>query len=124
MRFISSLPNVVFSDFCFPDTTDIQFSGDQQAAIAEAANTLATVCATETFCVSFVSETAFFELPAEERCRLYLQNFSAGQVRSAAEATGLEDPEIRVVFLTEHGDTRFNEYSVMRPVNLIRYETE
>lgn len=115
---------VVFSDFCFPDTTDIQFSGDQAAAIAEAANTLATICATETFCVSFCSETTAFDLPIEERCRLYLVNFSAAQVRSAAEATGLEDPEIRVVFLTEHGDTRFDEFSVLRPVNLIRYEGE
>ena len=115
---------VVFSDFCFPDTDDIQFSGDQQAAITEAATTLATVCSTETFCVSFCSETAYFELPAEERCRLYLVNFSAAQVRTAAEATGLEDPEIRVVFLTEYGDTRYDEYSVMRPVNLIRHENE
>lgn len=115
---------VVFSDFCFPDTTDIQFSGDQATAIAEAANTLATICATETFCVSFCSETTAFELPTEERCRLYLVNFSAAQVRSAAEATGLENPEIRVVFLTEHGDTRFDEFSVLRPVNLIRHDGE
>jgi hypothetical protein len=113
---------VVFSDFCFPDTDDILFEGDQEQALADAANTLATICASETFCVSFCSETTAFELPAEERCRLYLVNFTAAQVRSAAENTGLEDPEIRVVFITEHGDTRFNEFSVMRPVSLIRYE--
>lgn len=115
---------VVFSDFCFPDTEDIQFSGDQSEAIAKAADTLATICATETFCVSFTSDSTGFELPTEERCRLYLTNFSAAQVRSAAEATGLEAPEIHVVFLTEQGDTRFDEFSVMRPVNLIRYEDD
>ena len=113
---------VVFSDFCFPDTDDIQFDGNQAQAIADAANTLATISASETFCVSFCSETTDFELPAEERCRLYLVDFTAAQVRSAADATELEDPEIRVVFITEHGDTRFDEFSVMRPVSLIRYE--
>lgn len=113
---------VVFSDFRFPDTTDIQFSGDQAQAIADAANTLATICATETFCVSFCSDSTGFVLPTEERCRLYLTDFTAAQVRTAAQATGLENPEIQVVFITEHGDTRFDEFSVMRPVSLIRYE--
>ena len=115
---------VVFSDFCFPDTDDIQFSGDQSEAIAKAADTLATICATESFCVSFCSETTDFTLPTEERCRLYLVNFTAAQVRTAAEATGLASPEIQVVFITEHGDTRFDEFSVMRPVSLIRYESD
>lgn len=115
---------VVFSDFCFPPTDDVQFSGDRREALTKAADTLATICATETFCVSFCSETTDFELPAEERCRLYLVNFTAAQVRTAADATGLEDPEIRVVFITEHGDTRFDEFSVMRPVSLIRYEDD
>lgn len=113
---------VVFSDFCFPDTEDIQFSGDQQEAIHKAADTLATICATESFCVSFCSKDTAFELPTEERCRLYLVDFTAAQVRTAAEATGLESPEIQVVFITEHGDTRFDEFSVMRPVSLIRHE--
>ena len=113
---------VVFSDFCFPDTEDIQFSGSRSEAIAAAANTLATICASETFCVSFSSETTDFQLPADERCRLYLVNVTAAQVRTAAEATGLENPEIQVVFVTEHGDTRYDEFSVMRPVSLIRYE--
>lgn len=113
---------VVFSDFRFPGTEDVQFSGERSEAIAKAADTLATICATETFCVSFESETSNFELPTEERCRLYLVNFTAAQVRTAADNTGLEDPEIRVVFVTEHGDTRFDEFSVMRPVSLIRYE--
>ena len=115
---------VVFSDFCFPDTEDIQFSGDRHEALMDAADTLATICASETFCVSFCSETTDFELPTEERCRLYLVNFTAAQVRTAAQATGLESPEIRVVFVTEHGDTRFDEFSVMRPVSLIRYEDD
>lgn len=113
---------VVFSDFCFPDTENILFSGDQHDALMSAADTLATICASETFCVSFCSETTDFELPTEERCRLYLVNFTAAQVRTAAQATGLESPEIRVVFITEHGDTRFDEFSVMRPVSLIRHE--
>ena len=30
----------------------------------------------------------------------------------------MEDPEIRVVFLSETGDTRFDKYSVLRSLNV------
>ena len=42
--------------------------------------------------------------------------------RAALEATstGLEDPQVRVVFRTEYGDTRYDEFSVLRPLSSIR----
>lgn len=111
---------VVFSDFRFPNTEELEFSGDRTAAIAAAADTLATICTTETFCVSFEAFSGAFPLPVQERCRLYLVDVSAARVHIEAEATGLEDPAIRVVFLTELGDTRYDEYGVMRPVSSAR----
>lgn len=114
---------VVFSDFRFPDTTELQFSGDRTAAIAEAADTLATICTTETFCVSFEAYDGTFPLPVEERCRLYLVDIPAARVQLEAAATGLEDPAVRVVFLTELGDTRYDEFSVLRPLSSARPQT-
>ena len=108
---------VVFSEFRYPDTTDMAFSGDKRAALTEAADTLAAICATETFCISFVSTDPTFVLPEGERCRLYLDGISAAQAQSAAIETGLEDPAIRVVFLTELRDTRYDEFSVLRPLS-------
>lgn len=113
---------VVFSSFRFPDTTDLEFSGDRVAAITEAADTLATICTTETFCVSFETGDSAFPLPMEERCRLYLTDIPAARVQLEASATGLEDPEIRVVFLTELGDTRYDEFSVLRPISSARVQ--
>lgn len=111
---------VVFSDFCFPDTDSLRFSGDKAAAIQEAAKNLATVCSTETFCVSFESTKSSFPLPAEERSRLYLKDIPAARVQIEAAATGLENPAIRVVFLTDLGDTRYNSFGVLRPVDSAR----
>lgn len=108
---------VVFSEFRFPDTTDMEFDGDKKAALAEAADTVAAICATETFCVSFVSTDPTFALPQGERCRLYLEGISAAQAQTAAASTGLEDPAIRVVFVTELGDTRYDEFGVLRPLS-------
>lgn len=113
---------VVFSDFCFPETTDLEFSGDRTAAITDAADTLATICTTETFCVSFETNNSSFPLPVEERCRLYLVDVPAARVQLEAAATGLENPEIRVVFLTEQGDTRYDEFSVLRPISSARVQ--
>lgn len=107
---------VVFDEFYFPDTDKIVFNGDKTQALANAAKTLLTACGTENFAVSFVGQSATFPLP-EGRSRLYLEGASAAQVDSIALQTGLADPAIRLVFLTEIHDTRFNTYSVLRPLD-------
>jgi len=104
---------VVFSDFRFPDTTNILFESDKAAAIEAAAKTLATACATDTFAVSFMGDTAF-PLP-EGRCRLYMENVPAADCGSIAEQTGLETPEIHLVFVAQSHDTRYEKFSVLRP---------
>lgn len=111
---------VVFSDFRFPDTDSLQFSGNRSEAITDAARTMATILSTETFCVSFESTSSDFPLPVEERSRLYLRDIPAARVQIEAAATGLEDPTVRVVFLTELGDTRYNSFGVLRPLDSAR----
>jgi len=106
---------VVFDAFYFPDTDKIVFNGDKEQAIATAAKTLLTACGSETFAVSFVGQTPTFPLP-EGRSRLYMEGASAAQVDTIAAQTGLPNPAVNLVFLTEIHDTRFNTYSVLRPL--------
>lgn len=105
---------VVFDDFRFPDTDNLKFEGDRNEALANAANILVTSCATDNFAVSFVGK-AEFPLP-EGRARLYVTQSTAAEVDSIAQQTGLENPAIHLVFLTENHDTRFEAYSVLRPL--------
>ncbi len=105
---------VVFEEFCFPDTKDLKFSEDKPTALANAANTLVTSCATENFAVSFVQDPGF-ALP-EGRSRLYVLNAMAANAATIAQQTGLADPAVKLVFLTEVHDTRFDAYSVLRPL--------
>lgn len=106
---------VVLADFCFPATDNIYAGGDQGEMITTAAKTLVETCSTDTFAVSFVGD-AKFPLP-EGRTRLYVQSASAAEASTIAQDTGFEDYSIRLVFLTENHDTRFDAYSVMRPLS-------
>ncbi len=108
---------VVFDDFCIPPTDNIYFEGDRDAAINETAASLVTICATETFAVSFANSSETFQLP-QGRSRLYLTDVAAADAAAAAQRTGLEDPQIRLVFLTNLKDTRFDAYGVLRPLDV------
>ena len=105
---------VVFDEFRFPDTEDLKFEGDRQQAIADAAKTLTISCATDNFAVSFVGG-ADFPLP-QGRTRLYVTSGVAAEADAIAQQTGLENPAVSLVFLTEIHDTRFDAYSVLRPL--------
>lgn len=107
---------VVFDDFRFPYTNQIVFSGDKTQAIADAAATLATACATEQFCVSFMSRDASFLLP-DGNCRVYLQNVAAEDADTVAQQVQTTEPELHVLFMTTTNDTRFDKYSVLRPLD-------
>ncbi len=107
---------VVFNDFRFPDTNEIVFDQDKAQAIADAAKTLVTSCATDTFAVSFTGQDATFPLP-EGRSRLYLTGVDAAQAATIAQQAAVTDPAIHLVFLTDVHDTRFDVYSVLRPLS-------
>lgn len=107
---------VVLYDFYFPATNDIVFTGDKTQALSDTAALLVKNCATASFAVSFTGQTASFPLP-EGRCRLYIQDAAAADAVAIAQESGLADPAVYLVFITEFHDTRFDAYSVLRPLS-------
>lgn len=105
---------VVFYDYYFPDTDRIVFKDDKQKALADTAQTLINSCASDTFAVSFTVNT-YFE-PPRGRSRMYLENAAAAEAATLSAQFGFENPETRVVFLTQIHDTRFDQFSVLRPI--------
>lgn len=108
---------VVFRNFCFPNTNEIVFTGDKSEALSAAAETLVTACATDDFTVSFFAEDAGFVLPPN-RSRLYFENVAAVDVADTAAKYTQTIRNDRLVFLATNNDTRYNEYGVLRPVDL------
>ncbi len=108
---------VLLTDFCFPDTDQIIFNGDKSTALQEAASKLMSTCSSQNFTLSFCVDDPTFALP-DGRCRMYLQDVNAAQISTTASKVTFEDPEIRLVFLSETGDTRYDGYSVLRSINV------
>ena len=108
---------VLLDNFRFPDSTQYIFNGDKDAALQQAAATLVSSCASEDFTLSFCTAGAGFPLP-DGRTRLYLENVSAAGISNAVGATTFEEKEVRLVFLSDIGDTRFDEYSVLRSLEV------
>lgn len=107
---------VVFSDFRFPNTDKIRFDGDKLTALNEAAATLVKTCSTDTFCVSFTRTAPDLTLP-EGRTRLYLTGVSGADIGQAAASASLPNLSTQLVFVTESGDTRYDDYCVLRPLH-------
>ena len=105
---------VVFTDYYFPDTERIVFKEDKQKALADTAKVLVNACASERFAVSFTVKD-YFEAPSG-RNRMYLEEALAADAETLAEQFGFADPAVRVVFLTTIHDTRFDDFSVLRPI--------
>ncbi len=114
---------VVYDYFWYPDATNIAFKGNRNESIATAADRLVKACATDSFAVSFVSQEPKFTLP-EGRTRMYLTGRSASDAATLAAETGLEDVTIKLVFVAEGNDTRFDAYGVLRPITAARFEDE
>ena len=108
---------VVFSEFRIPVTDRISFKADREQAIRDAADSLVASCATDNFAVSFMTSDSSFPLP-EGRSRIYLENISAKNVGAVAAQINLADPQVRIVFISNTSDTRFDEYSAMRPLSM------
>ena len=113
---------MVFTEFRFPNTDRIVFKSDKNEAIQTAANKLAESCATSTFALSFQGGTDF-PLPAG-RSRLYLKDIGARDAESVAAAIAVTDPAVNLVFHVNTFDTRFDGYSVIRPLDTYSDVTE
>ena len=107
---------VVFTDFRLPDTDAIYFEEDRAETIRKAAEDLVRICTTDRFALSFVGNE-IFPLP-EGRSRLYAENVAAAEAAALAQRLGLENPQTRLVFLTDLKDTRYDAYGVLRPLVL------
>lgn len=114
---------VVFSDFRFPNTDKIVFKSDKNEALALAAQRLMENCGSDRFAVSFLVERSDFPLPPG-RSRVYMEGRTAGEARSLADSSGLADPAVNLVFLTDLNDTRFDAYSVLRPITSAQLEQQ
>ena len=109
---------VLLDNFRFPQSEQYIFSnGDKTEALQSAARKIVEACASSKFVISFGVDDPSFQLP-DERCRIYLTNVDAGSVSAKVSQVTFDDPEIRLVFLSETGDTRYDKYSVMRSLNV------
>lgn len=112
---------VVLDEFIVPDSQRVIYNGDRVADLAETAGKLLTNCTTNSFTVSFNVNVVSFPLP-EGRCRMYLSNIPARDVELTASQAVITDPQIRMVFIADSNDTRFDSYGVMRTIDLLDTE--
>ena len=114
---------VVLDKFWVPDGTTVQYTGDALADLAECANRLVSTTTTNSFTVSFTVSDAAFPLP-EGRCRMYLSGVPARDVEITGAKAAFTDPQIRLVFIADSMDTRFDIYSVLRTLDLLDSEDQ
>lgn len=108
---------VLLADFRFPSSDKYIFSDDKAAALQTAATKLLAACGADNFTLSFCADSPTFALP-DGRCRLYLENVEASSIGSTAAQVTFDDPDVRLVFLSETADTRYDEYGVLRSLNV------
>jgi hypothetical protein len=108
---------VVFDEFRFPETDQIIFEEDKQQALADTAKLLVTSCATDYFAVSFISDGTW-TMP-EGKSRMYRTDISTpAEMMELMETLTLDNAAVRLVFITNNMDARFEAYGVLRPANL------
>lgn len=112
---------VVLGDFMFPDTDRIVYTKNKKEVLQNAAARLVEACGSSRFAVSFVVSDSVFELPAG-RTRIYLEGQTAGNAKLQAEQATVPDKLINLGFITDLKDSRFDSYSVLRPITLAAEE--
>lgn len=114
---------VVLADFRFPDSTEYRFAGDKTQVLISTAKSLASTYASNRFTLSFEVTDMAFTLP-EGRTRMYMTGITAEEAKNVAESTTVTDKMINLVFTTPLLDTRFDGYSVLRPITSARIEEQ
>lgn len=109
---------IVFDGFRIPDSKNIVYDAGEwtrEEAAAEAAKALRTALADLPVRVSFGSESP---LVAENTDRVYLTTDNGSKVAEmvAEVEPYLEYPDAQIVFQTASRDTRFDGYSILRPL--------
>lgn len=108
---------VMLADFAFPNSDKYLYSGDKEAALMDAAVTIMEQCQKDYFTVSFGVNNYNFNLP-EGRNRMYMENIDASNVQSIFSQVTFENPEARLIFVGKNNDSRYNGFSVLRPIVL------
>lgn len=110
---------VVLANFQFPNSDKYVYDKDKTEALQNAMNNLLTSTASDsgTFTLSFGTSDPSLTLPEGARSRIYLQGIEAKDVDSSVEKATVPDKESQIVFLATTNDTRFDKYSVLRPLN-------
>ena len=105
---------VVFSDFYFPDSTNISYSGDRSAAVLDAAKRLSDNLSGESIVLSLATTDPALAAYAQ---RVYLteDNGSAAQSLANSFAPAYDTLAEHVVFITASRDTRFADYGLLQP---------
>ena len=114
---------VVLGDFAIPASEKIKFNGDRKEILGAAAQKILEACSNDRFAVSFCVTSASFPLP-EGRTRLYMENQSASEIKTMSAETVFSDTAVKLVFITDLNDTRFDDYSVLRPLNTAQLDEE
>ena len=107
---------IVLDEFRIPDTEKIIFNKDRNQALLTAMETILERCGSDGTIISFTVTDPAFALP-DGRTRLYLKNVSAEQVGTKSAQVTITDPTNRLVFLADTNDTRYDTYSVLRPIS-------
>ena len=110
---------VLFDQFYFPSSDAINWSSDlgltRQTAVQNAAEGIRAALEGSSIRVDFVSSDPAVAAQAD---RIAVANEDAAAVESTAAAFAdvLTDPSSQLLFLTSSRDTRYENYSVLRPL--------
>ncbi len=112
---------VVLDEFMVPAGQRVVYNGDIPTDLSETAAKLLKNVTTNSFTLSFCVPSINFTLP-EGRCRMFLSGVPARDVEITAAQAAITEPQIRLVFVADSKDTRFDTYGVLRIIDLLDSE--
>ena len=108
---------IVFDGFVMPDSEKIVYPTEftREEYCAQAAQKLMEAVSDLSVRISFGSSSALMATVGD---RVYISGVEGSAVGTTVEqiSESMEKPEAQIVFLTESRDTRFEDYSVLRPL--------
>lgn len=109
---------VMLSNFRFPTSDAYIYTGDKTVALQNAMQNLLTSTASDsgTFTLSFGTNDPTLTLVEGARSRIYFEGIDAANVQSTVDQSTVADKASQIVFLATTNDTRFDSYSVLRPL--------
>lgn len=109
---------VMLSNFRFPNSDGYVYSGDKTEALQNAMQNLLTSTSSDsgTFTLSFGTNDPTLSLIEGARSRIYFEGIDAANVEATVNQSTVEDKASQIVFLATTNDTRFDNYSVLRPL--------